>query len=88
MDASDPTCRYMRICGIAAEILHNLHKVSEAFPQEDLDRYWATRPYYEDSTGGGLSEELPPYNLVQEGLAPPNYEATEGQSMGWSAVAF
>ncbi|TFK37396.1 hypothetical protein BDQ12DRAFT_750835, partial [Crucibulum laeve] len=38
-----PSDWYMRICGIAAEALHNERRICEAFPCEELVDYWSTR---------------------------------------------
>ncbi|KXN83155.1 Serine/threonine-protein kinase-transforming protein raf [Leucoagaricus sp. SymC.cos] len=38
-----PSDWYMRICGLAAEALHDKRKVSQTFPLKDLEGYWSTR---------------------------------------------
>lgn len=50
---SNPARRYMRICGMAAEILRGDHGLLETFPHKELQNYWGTRPRYEDGTNGG-----------------------------------
>ena len=41
--ASDPSCRYMRICGLAADALHGDALISREFPSEELGRYCVPR---------------------------------------------
>ncbi|KXN87299.1 Mitogen-activated protein kinase kinase kinase A [Leucoagaricus sp. SymC.cos] len=36
-----PSDWYMRICGLAAEALHDKRKVSKMFPPKDLEDYWS-----------------------------------------------
>ena len=36
VDAPDPACRYMRICGMAAKVLHGDREPSKIFPHRDL----------------------------------------------------
>jgi hypothetical protein len=44
MDSSDPTYRYMRICGLAAQTLHGERRFSEAFPVAELKGYRKAKP--------------------------------------------
>jgi len=53
---SDSTCRYMRICGMATEILRGDRRLMETFPHKELQDYWGSRPRYEDGTSGGYGE--------------------------------
>ncbi|KAJ3564716.1 hypothetical protein NP233_g8116 [Leucocoprinus birnbaumii] len=39
---------YMRICGFAAEVLHDERRLFETFPSKELQDYWSSRPKYED----------------------------------------
>ena len=51
--ASNSTRRYMRICGMAGEILRGDRRLLDTFPHKELQDYWGTRPRYEDGTSGG-----------------------------------
>ncbi|KAK7047409.1 hypothetical protein VNI00_006640 [Paramarasmius palmivorus] len=42
-----PSDWYMRICGVAAEILRGETECTHVFPFTELQNYWATRPRYE-----------------------------------------
>ncbi|KAF9654233.1 hypothetical protein BDM02DRAFT_3085568 [Thelephora ganbajun] len=48
-----PSDWYMRICGMAGEILRGDRRLLETFPHKELQDYWGTRPRYEDGTRGG-----------------------------------
>lgn len=50
---SNPIRRYMRICGLAAEVLRGDRRLLETFPHKELQDYWGTRPRYQDGTSGG-----------------------------------
>lgn len=65
----DPTCRYMRICGMTVETLRGERSLLEAFPQQELYDYWRTHPRYEDGSIGG---HVPPNSSTkgsESGLA-------------------
>ena len=49
------SCRYMRICGFAAEGLRSERMIHETFPSKELQDYWSTRPHYEDQVEGPAS---------------------------------
>ena len=56
---SNSTCRYMRICGMAVEILRGDRRLLETFPHKELQDYWGSRPRYMDGTIGGYSGPAP-----------------------------
>lgn len=41
-------CRYMRICGLVSETMHNERNIFETFPSKELQDYWSNRPKYQD----------------------------------------
>ena len=71
----------MRICGLAAEVLHGERSFSEDFPIEDLQNYWSSHPHYEDESNisfvGSALEDVttdeppPPYTLEADGPPVP-----------------
>ena len=85
---SDFACRYMRISGMAAEILHGDRRVLETFPHKELQDYWGTRPRYEGGTSGGYkSADSKPEEATKHILAaeensneppPPPYTLEAG----------
>ena len=66
MDASDPTYRYMRICSLAAEVLHkNDPNISDELPIKNLECHWVGRNRHQFQTSAS-PDDTPP---------PPPYEA-------------
>ncbi|KAF8337690.1 hypothetical protein F5887DRAFT_1063051 [Amanita rubescens] len=49
-----PSDWYMRICGLAAEVLRSERLIHESFPIKELQDYWATRPKFEECNKGDV----------------------------------
>ncbi|KAK2459789.1 hypothetical protein APHAL10511_008221 [Amanita phalloides] len=43
-----PSDWYMRICGLAAEVLRSERLIHESFPVKELQDYWSSRPRFEE----------------------------------------
>ena len=97
MVGSDPTCRYMRICGLVARNLHEARKPSDddTFPREELEAYQGRRPlsarsHHVYSADG--EDILPPppyleYHIIAEApeehfLGEPSFPVPESPPAG------
>ena len=72
-------CRYMRICGLAAEVLRSERLIHETFPIKELQDYWTSRPKFEecnkedkDNVPSGPVDESGATQLYQDWLASQN----------------
>ena len=66
---SNSTPRYMRICGMTAEILRGDRRLVETFPHKELQDYWSSRPRYEAGTSGGYGSKDSEAKASGSGLA-------------------
>ncbi|KAF8722447.1 hypothetical protein AX14_009826, partial [Amanita brunnescens Koide BX004] len=74
-----PSDWYMRICGLAAEVLRSERLIHETFPIKELQDYWTSRPKFEecnkedkDNVPSGPVDESGATQLYQNWLASQN----------------